>query len=173
MLRGAPRRVVLAGCLTAAVVAGCASSSAAATPARCHTGGLTVTLGRVDAGAGQRYAHLYLRNTTGRTCRTQGWPGLQLVRSSGAALPTRNTRAHTLPSRRVILAPRRRAVSVLHWTAIPVSGTGDAPSGACQPTPARLKVIPPDERHSRSVRWPDGPVCGGGAIDATAFALTR
>jgi hypothetical protein len=34
---------------------------------------------------------------------------------------------------------------------------------------ATLQVIPPDETQAMSVRWTQGPVCGGGTIEQKPY----
>jgi uncharacterized protein DUF4232 len=77
------RPIVLGILLIATAAAATTASPAVAAPPRCHTNELSASLGRVDAGAGQRFTRLTLRNRASHTCRTQGWVGLQLVRDHG------------------------------------------------------------------------------------------
>jgi hypothetical protein len=143
-----------------------ASSSAGRTSApradRCHTSELTGSLTAAGAGAGQRYATLVLRNTGRRVCTVHGFGGLGLAASDGSALPTHQVRSGA-PAATVSLAPGASVRSALHWGA--VNGPGDSSAGACQPSPATLRVIPPDETDALSLPWTQGPVCSGGTID--------
>ena len=147
-----------------------ASSSAGGTSAprtdRCHTSELTGSLTGASAGAGQRYATLVLRNTGGRPCTVHGFGGLGLAASDGSALPTHQVRSGA-PAATVSLAPGASVRAALHWSA--VNGPGDPSTGACQPSPATLRVIPPDETDALSVPWTMGPVCSGGTIDQHAY----
>lgn len=146
-----------------------ASSTGGATAPRtdrCHTSELTGSLTPGSPGAGQRYATLVLRNTGGRPCTVQGFGGLGLAASDGSALPTHQMRSGG-PAAIVLVAPGGTVRSLLHWGA--VNGSGDPPTGACQPTPATLRVIPPDETDSLSVPWTLGPVCEGGTIEQQPY----
>jgi hypothetical protein len=161
-------RILLAATATAAaaaiaVVPATAASShraAAAVLPRCHTSGLAVHLGRIDAGAGQRDERVTLRNTTGHACRTQGWVGMQL-RRNGHDVATNVVRIDG-PSHRVVLQPGQHARALLHWAAIPV-GTETGPQ--CEPNPLRVRITPPDETAFVVKHWGGGPVCGHGEID--------
>jgi hypothetical protein len=144
------------------------SSGGAGGLGRCHTGDLTASLVPGSPGAGQRYATLVLENTGGRTCSVHGYGGIGLVDSAGSPLPTQQVRVASPAPTTVTLAPHGTARSQLHWSA--VGGTGDATSGPCQPTPAALQVIPPDETDHLSVAWGQGPVCEGGTIQQQAYA---
>jgi hypothetical protein len=105
---------------------------------------------------------LILRNTGGRTCTVLGFGGLGLAGSDGHALPTHQVRSGG-PAASVRLVPGGAVRSALHWSV--VNGPGDPTSGACQPAPATLRVIPPDETDALSVAWSMGPVCSAGTIE--------
>jgi hypothetical protein len=149
------------------VPAGSPTSNGSASPGRCHTADLAASLQPGSPGAGQRFATLVLRNTSGRTCTVEGYGGIGLVAASGAPLPTHQDRVLPAPGT-VALRPGGSARSQLHWSAVP--GAGDATSGDCQPTAAALQVIPPDETSPLSVAWTQGPVCEGGTIQQQPYA---
>jgi Protein of unknown function (DUF4232) len=167
---------VLTGCsthATATASTGPAPPAAAEVPAaagvpRCTSGGLTGLLVAGSPGAGQRYATLALTNTTRQACATRGYGGLQLVASDGSVLPTHQVRDPAPPPETVLVRPEATVTSLLHWSAVP--GTGDDPTGNCQPVPATLRVIPPDGTTALVVPWPFGPVCERGRIDQQAYA---
>jgi hypothetical protein len=50
-----------------------------------------------------------------------------------------------------------------------VPGAGDNQTGPCQPEPAGLKLIPPDETEPFEVPWTFGPVCEQGTIFLSAY----
>ncbi|NYH79193.1 hypothetical protein FHR84_002527 [Actinopolyspora biskrensis] len=134
---------------------------------RCHTGVLDGALKRGSPGAGQRYAELTLRNTGDSTCTLYGYPGLELLDESGAPLPTDVSRNAAPGPSTVRLAPDETSSARLHWSVVP---SGTDPSGnPCEPAPSGVSVTPPDETDSFRLDWNHGRVCGGGAIDVTAF----
>ena len=157
-----------AGTRSSSPAAGSSTGSEGARVDRCHTGELTGSLVPGSPGAGQRYATLVLENTGGRTCTVHGYGGIGLVDSAGAPLPTHQVRVPSPAPTTVRLAPHESVRSQLHWSV--VAGTGDSTSGPCQPTPAALQVIPPDETDHLSVPWGQGPVCEGGTIQQQAYA---
>ncbi|MFF4989851.1 DUF4232 domain-containing protein [Streptosporangium saharense] len=159
-----------------AAVAACAPAAAAEPPAvavkavagaavstgtagRCRTGGLRVSVGRVDAGAGQRYAPLVLTNTSGRSCWVYGFVGLVMFDARGDALRTR-VRRESVPAHRVTLRPGASAHARLHWTTVPSGRETSCPSAA------RLMIIPPDEVAHLEIPF-TGTVCGDGRLDIT------
>src|SRR5262249_20122507 len=102
-----------------------------------------------------------LRNTSSHTCRTQGWVGMQLIHHHGRNVPTDVIRSGG-PSHRVTLAPGERAVTTLHWAAIPAD---DEPGTHCEPTAQHVRIAPPDETHTTRIKWKGGAVCQHGRID--------
>ena len=120
-----------------------------------------------DPGAGQRHATLVLKDTGGQTCTIDGYGGLGLVDAAGRALPTRQVRVASPAPKLVTLKPGATVRAQLQWGAVP--GTGDSATGDCQPTPAALQVIPPDETDALRVAWQGGPVCEGGTIQQSAY----
>ncbi|MFC7341300.1 DUF4232 domain-containing protein [Saccharopolyspora griseoalba] len=167
---------LLAGCGQAAqtgnAAAGAGPQAAAPkagteAPGRCHTSMLSGSMGRVEAGAGQRYAELILTNRSGEPCTIYGYGGLQLVDAAGRPLPTELTRSPNPGPSPIELAPGQAASATLHWTANPHEG--EPTDGPCQPTPATAQVIPPDETDWVPVNWTGGPVCGWGDVEASAY----
>lgn len=144
------------------------AGGAAGSPARCHTGQLSGRVHMMGAAAGNRYAALVLTNTSHATCRTFGFVGLQLAGATGTKLPTTVVRETTPGPHGVTLRPGQSAWTRLHWGVVP--GQGESSTGPCEPEPARLLVIPPDERTQLSARWPTGSVCEHGRIFVTALS---
>jgi hypothetical protein len=134
---------------------------------RCHTSMLSGSMGRVEAGAGQRYAELILTNTSGASCNIYGYGGLRLVDEAGGPLPTDLTRSPDPAPTPIELSPGEAASATLHWTAIPHDG--EPIDGPCQPTPVTAQIIPPDETEPLPVSWTGGPVCGRGDIEGSAY----
>jgi hypothetical protein len=107
-----------------------------------------------------------LTNTSDTACRTQGWPGLQLVTADGEDIPTTTVRDDSTSPVQLTVQPGASVHARLHWTVVP--GEGDPPEG-CGPAPASLRVIPPDEYDATSAEWDMGVVCGG-RIEALPLA---
>lgn len=129
----------------------------------CTTAALEPSLHSLESAAGNRYTALVLANTSGTACRTQGWPGLQLTGTNGEALPTDAVRDRSRSPRQLTLAPGESAWSRLHWSI--VAGEEDPADGRC-PSPAAVRITPPDQHTPDSAKWNDlGSICGGGKID--------
>ncbi|MFI6599878.1 DUF4232 domain-containing protein [Nonomuraea sp. NPDC050536] len=124
---------------------------------RCGTAQLQVTLGHVDAGAGNRYAPLVFTNRSGTTCTLYGYPGLIMIDKQGDALRTR-VRREPGPRHTVTVKPGRSASAIVHWTVIQVG------SETTCPAPYRLMVIPPDETAHREIPFDVGQVCDTGRL---------
>ena len=107
----------------------------------CGTGVLHVTIGGQNAGAGNIYTTLVLRNVGHRACLVQGYPGVSLVDRRGRQIG-RAARRVAAPAKPIILQPGRMASTVVH-TLNPGVGTTD-----CLAASAALRVYPPDQRAS-------------------------
>jgi ABC-type transport system substrate-binding protein len=112
------------------------SSTTAGTPS-CSTSELAAELGPSNAGAGQVYQPLILRNTGSSTCVVIGFPGVSLLNGSGAQIGQPATREGNEGSA-VVLQPGGVASAMLHTT-----NEGIGPS--CDPTSTQMKVFPPDQ----------------------------
>jgi Protein of unknown function (DUF4232) len=98
-----------------------------------------------------------LTNTGSASCHTYGYPGVEFLSSSGAALPTDSTRTTSdffgsLPEHELTVAPGAEISFRLGVTH--VAQGSDSASGCV--TAAELQVIPPDDTHTLVVTIPDG-----------------
>ncbi|WP_018682629.1 DUF4232 domain-containing protein [Actinokineospora enzanensis] len=130
----------------------------------CTANQLSGEIRDVDAGAGQRYGTLRVRNTSSATCSLTGYGDLRLLAGDHPnptnAVPTANPG----PSR-VVLRSGQSADQKLHWGVIPSGNEGDP----CQPPSNGLRVVPPDGKRSFVVRFEFGSVCIGGRIEHSAY----
>jgi Protein of unknown function (DUF4232) len=140
-------------------------------PPWCRTSDFAVGLHQLNPAAGNRYTALVLTNTSAHSCRTRGWPGLQLTGKGGRDIPTTVVRDRSRAPAPLTVAVRASVWSRLHWS--PVPGQGDRSSGPCQPVPSALQVIPPDQRAHTVVRWDAGEVCGGGRFETQPLAAGK
>ena len=106
---------------------------------RCRTNELSAALGPQDAGAGNIYIPLILKNTGTRTCAVAGYPGVSLLDASGNQIGTPATRETGFPEAAVTLAPGAQASTALH-----TANEGIAP-GSCLPPSTKVRVFPPNE----------------------------
>lgn len=107
----------------------------------CSTGALRATIGGHNAGAGNIYTTLVLRNAGHKACLVQGYPGVSLVDRKGRQIGRAARRVAALAAP-IILQPGRTASTMLH-TLNPGVGTT-----ACLAASAALRVYPPDQRAS-------------------------
>jgi hypothetical protein len=106
---------------------------------------LRVTLGEENAGVGNLYTTLVLRNVGRGSCTLRGYPGVSLVDGRGRQIGRAATRvAAALPW--LILRPGGTVSTVIH-TLNPGVGTTN-----CLPPSAALRVYPPDAYTSVLVR---------------------
>ncbi|WP_157855867.1 DUF4232 domain-containing protein [Streptomyces aureocirculatus] len=133
----------------------------AATP-RCTTDHLALSLGRIDAGAGNRYAPLVFTNTGTTTCALRGYPGVSLLDASGDRVGHPAKRSGSmLPA--VKLAPGKHAYAALHTIA---PGLTDKP---CWPRAQRVNVYPPGSKAALRAPARSFEVCGD-TFDVSAVA---
>ncbi|HEY3504966.1 MAG TPA: DUF4232 domain-containing protein [Actinocatenispora sp.] len=155
-------RMALAATVPAALIGLAAPLPAAAAVPACRTADVTVALGTVEAGAGQRYAPLTVTAHRGVTCHLSGYAtGLAFTDAAGDGLPTD---AHAYPEDTVpdvVLGPATAAEFDLHWTGIPVAD-GDDPG---QPAPAALTLALPGDTDPLTVAWTGGPTFDRGYLE--------
>ena len=108
----------------------------AGTPA-CNTSQLTGELGPSNAGAGQVYNPLVVKNTSTTTCEVRGFPGVSLLDGSGNQIGEPATREGN-EGAAVILKPGESASATLHTTNEGMGATCTAPA-------AQIKVFPPNQ----------------------------
>ncbi|MEU8325401.1 DUF4232 domain-containing protein [Nonomuraea sp. NPDC048881] len=160
------RRFTTATLVAGLLLAGGAAPALAGESApvrRCSAAQLQVRLGTIDAGAGNRNAPLVFTNSSRTACTLYGHPGLIMIDKQGDTLRTR-VRRTAGPKHRVTVKPGGSARTTLHWTVVETGA-----ETAC-PSPARLLVIPPDERSYLNVPFDAGQVCDGGRLDVTPLA---
>ena len=95
-----------------------------------------------------------LRNTSGTSCRTYGYPGILFLDRGGAALPTiphhtTNDFFGSTPAVPLVIAPGASASFRLDV------GHGVATSNGCA-TAYGLQVIPPNDTHTLRLTIPNG-----------------
>jgi hypothetical protein len=121
---------------TSTTAAGSTSTTKAGTPA-CDTSQLTGELGPSNAGAGQVYNPLVMRNTSTTTCEVRGFPGVSLLDGSGKQVGEPATREGN-EGAAVVLKPGESASATLHTSN---EGTG----AICTAPAAQIKVFPPNQ----------------------------
>ncbi|GAA3514137.1 DUF4232 domain-containing protein [Actinocatenispora rupis] len=163
-------RLAVAATVPAAVLVLAVPRAAAADVPTCRTADVTVTLGSVEAGAGQRYAPLTVTAHPGVTCRLTGYAtGLAFTAADGSALPTDPHRYPQDHVPAVVLGPTAAAAFDLHWAGVPVA-EGDDPG---QAAPAALTVTLPGTTDPVTVTWTGGPTFDHGYVQHKPAAVRR
>ncbi|MCC7107585.1 MAG: DUF4232 domain-containing protein [Chloroflexi bacterium] len=134
---------------------------------RCHTGGLSVSAGEVDAGAGNFHQTFRLTNRLSVPCTFFGYVGAQMLDAGGNALPTNVVRNGSQVTQAtptlVTVPPGGSAVFDMHWEDVIV---GNETSCA---TSSALKITPPDEFDSLLVSPFQAMACNHGELDVSAI----
>lgn len=127
-----------------------ATAPAAAAGGRCHTAGLSVTLGAPQGQPGQqRTVGVVFTNTSGASCTMHGYPGVNLVQTASDQW---SLVRQVAPVGTVTLAPGASAHATLtfyQWSAT-------VPN--VKFVPAQVLVTPPDETTHATIGWLPGVI---------------
>ncbi len=132
-------------------------------PGQCKASGLALTYLGGQGATGHGELGFALRNTTGSSCSTVGYPGIQFLDGSGGALPTTPTHTTsdffgTLP-----LAPVTVKAGDSFSFRLGVSHGGGSATGCA--TAYGLQVIPPNDTATLRVQIPGGASeCGATTV---------
>jgi Protein of unknown function (DUF4232) len=125
----------------------------------CTASDLTPSYLGSNGAAGTIELGFALKNTGSSPCHTYGWPGVELLSSSGAALPTNATRTTTdvqgaTPANVLTLKPGEQASFRL------IASDFAAGGGSCK-NATQLQIYAPDDTVTMKVRISGGvPACG-------------
>ena len=149
------------------------TTSAAPASAPCAASSLQGSFDVVQgsAGAGQISYSLTLTNTGATACFVSGIPQVQLLGTTGRALPTSTSAAPPVPASPAKVSLQHGASAVAEARFSPdVNGTGDNAPGQCQPTATVLRVTAPGGGTLDAPIQPPTPVCERGSLHFKAFA---
>jgi hypothetical protein len=124
----------------------------------CRASNLTPSYLGSNGAAGTIVLGFALKNTGATTCHTYGWPGVEFLSSSGAALATHATRTTgdvvgSTPAGVLTLAPGAEASFRM------VTSDMAAGGGSC-PTADALQIYAPDDTVTMKVAVPGVAACG-------------
>ncbi|WP_326734181.1 DUF4232 domain-containing protein [Streptomyces sp. NBC_01022] len=132
---------------------GRATAGAGSAARRCTADGLTMRLGRADAGAGQIYYRLTFANKSTTACTLRGFPGVSLIRRDGSAIGVPAEREGAMRDRMVI-GPGKKAEVTLHTLNQGITDSG------CWSRPDYLRVYPPGSKDALTLRASQLHICG-------------
>lgn len=124
-----------------------------------------------SAGAGQIVFRLTVTNTGSSACYVTGLPEVQLLGTTGGALPTSVSAAQAGAGTgaKISLQPGDSAVADAQFSP-DVPGTGDHTPGQCEPTATVLRVTAPGGGTLDAPIQPPTPVCERGSLHFKLFA---
>lgn len=134
---------------------GGATTTTTAGPTQCAALALSAELGQTNAGAGQVYQPLVLRNTGTAACELRGFPGVSVLDSAGTQIGLPATRDGA-EGAAVTIQPGGAASATLHTANGPIGGP-------CEPTSATMKVFPPGSTEAITFAA-SYTVCGGFSV---------
>lgn len=139
------------------------TSTTEAAPQPCPSSSLAGSLGPSNAGAGQLYQPLVLRNTGSTACELRGFPGVSVLDSSGTQIGEPATRDGA-EGAAVLLEPGGAASALLHTNNGPVGGP-------CEQTSASMRVYPPNQTEALTFAA-EFTVCGGFSVTSVVAGET-
>jgi hypothetical protein len=152
---------------TTTTSAGSGGPSVAGTTPACTAATLKLAYLGGQGATGHGELGFSLTNISSASCHTYGYPGVQFLSSSGAALPTDSTRTTddffgSLPERALTVAPGAEVSFRLGTTHV---AQGSDSAAGCV-TAAELQVIPPDDTHTLVTVIPSGGAyeCGTATV---------
>jgi hypothetical protein len=149
---------------------GTTTTTAASTP--CAAGSLRGSFDEVpgSAGAGQITYKLTLTNAGAAPCYVSGIPQVQLLGTTGTALPTSPSAEPPVTANPPKVSLRHGASGAAEARFSPdVNGTGDNSPGQCQPTATVLRVTAPGGGTIDAPIQPPTPVCERGSLHFRVF----
>jgi len=128
----------------------------------CAAAWLTARLGRVSRHGTSADYGLALSNTGANTCYLDGVPGLRLLSTTGAALPTRVRTSVPYP---IVLGHHHEVSLLATFASISRPGSGEPSHGPCEPKAAAVQISPhPGEGHLSAGLAPPTTVCHRGTM---------
>ena len=150
--------------------AAASTTSTAAGLARCATTGLAGSVVGSSGAAGTIETTVALKNTTSAPCSLGGFPGMQMLSSSGSSLPTTVVRTGSyaftaMPATTVTIAPGQSAYFNVGYSDVPVGNETSCP------TSASVQVTPPNAVDHLVMSAALAP-CGGGTLVVSPVFLS-
>jgi len=160
---------------TSAAGAGAATASASASSSTpwCESDNFALTVSTQAGSSGSTADALVivLTNTSGHTCTTYGYPGLELETQSGQFQSTKVTREDNSAVQTLTVASGESISTTATYTASATTASAD-----CGAPSYYLAVIPPNEQTQIVQTITGGPitVCGGsGELDTDPFVMGK
>lgn len=135
--------------------------SSVPTLAHCQPSGLSATVVGTSGAAGTIEVTMELKNTSTTSCALEGYPGLQLLSSTGNQLPTDVVRGGSYSFTDFAPAPVTLAAGAASYFNMGYSDVASS-SGSC-PTASSMWVTPPDDVNHLVVNQ-SVMACNGGSI---------
>ncbi len=159
------------GSSTTTSPAGGSTTTTATGPARCATGALTGSVVGSSGAAGTIETTMALKSTATTPCTLGGYPGMQMLASSGAPLPTTVVRKGSysftdMTPTSVTLAPGQSVYFNIGYSDVPVGNETTCP------TSASVQVTPPNASDHLVVVAALAPCGTGTLVVSPVFAST-
>ncbi|HEY3707807.1 MAG TPA: DUF4232 domain-containing protein [Amycolatopsis sp.] len=132
----------------------------------CKAGDVSLSLGQGDAGAGSSYRPLNIKNTSGKPCTIQGFPGVSYVGGDNGQQIGPPAFRSGEKGAAVKLSPGQSAAADIQFVQVQ-----NFDPAVCKPTPVKgLRVYLPQETASNFIADP-GTGCAGGNLPGNQLSV--
>jgi hypothetical protein len=151
---------------TSAATTGQASPSTTPSTPACLTADFTLSVSTQIAADGSDQLHVVLTNTSGHSCTTKGYPGLELETQGQQDQSTTVTRVDKSTVQQLTVAANQPISTTATYSAL---ASGASPGPDCGAPSYYLAIIPPNQQTQIVQPITGGPitVCGSGNLDTT------
>lgn len=153
--------------------ASASSSASSSTVPACHSDDLQLTVSLQPGANDLDDLLIVLRNNSGHTCTTFGFPGLQTETVNEQLQSTTVVREGKSDVQTLTLAQGASVSTLAEFDTLSATATpGASPAAGCAAPSYYLAVIPPDEQSQLVATITGGPVtvCGNGVMDTMPFS---
>ena len=132
----------------------------------CKAGDVALSLGQGDAGAGSAYRPLNIKNTSGKPCTIQGFPGVSYVGGDNGQQIGPSAFRSGEKGAAVKLNPGQSAAAEIQFVQVQ-----NFDPAVCKPTPVKgLRIYLPQETASNFLADP-GTGCAGGNLPGNQLSV--
>jgi hypothetical protein len=151
---------------TTAATQGQASPSTTPSTPACLTADFTLSVSTMTAADGSSALNIVLTNTSGHSCSTKGYPGLELETQGQQDQSTTVTRIDKSTVQQLTVEANETISSLATYTPL---ASGASPGPDCGAPSYYLAVIPPNQKTQLVQPIAGAPitVCGNGVFDTT------
>jgi hypothetical protein len=134
---------------------------------RCGVSQLRVASISSDAGAGNRYSTLSMKNVGTVECTVYGYPGVAAYVGARPVVTKSNRSSNSAPIETIHLSPQQEAYFQIHYAAVPTGSQEQCENADT------LQVIPPDETTQLIVSVALNSLCPSSGLDVSSLTSKK